>query len=76
MKIQIKNLIQLTFVILCSWLVWIESASAIPAFARKYDRQCSSCHTAYPALNQVGRQFKEAGYRFESVAALAIPWDE
>jgi len=37
---------------------------AIPAFARKNNVQCSACHTAYPALTTMGRQFKENGYRF------------
>lgn len=40
---------------------------AIPAFARKYNVACSSCHTAWPQLNQSGRKFKEAGYRFAEV---------
>jgi len=39
-------------------------ASAIPAFARKNNMTCSSCHTAFPALTERGRQFKESGYRF------------
>ena len=39
-------------------------ALAIPAFARKNNTQCSACHTAYPALTTLGRQFKENGYRF------------
>lgn len=38
------------------------AANAIPAFARKYKTNCSSCHTAYPKLNATGRHFKEAGY--------------
>lgn len=40
------------------------SAEAIPAFARKTNMACSSCHTAWPALNAFGRQYKEHGYRF------------
>jgi len=57
------------------------SANAIPAFARKYQTNCSSCHTAYPALNRAGRKFKEAGYRFpklrgeESVSDF-LHWDK
>jgi hypothetical protein len=39
-------------------------ANAIPAFARKYDKDCSGCHTAWPMLNETGQQFKENGYRF------------
>jgi len=40
-----------------------ENALAIPAFARKYETSCSTCHTAYPVLNAIGRAFKAAGYR-------------
>lgn len=44
-------------------LLMATNASALPAFARKNNMQCSACHTAYPALTAFGRQFKEAGYR-------------
>ncbi len=36
---------------------------AIPAFARLYSLQCSTCHSAFPALNDLGEQFKMSGYR-------------
>jgi hypothetical protein len=45
-------------------LVWASSASAIPAFSRKYEKTCAACHYAWPQLNKAGRKFKEAGYRF------------
>jgi len=57
------------------------SANAIPAFARKYQTNCSSCHTAYPSLNSAGRKFKEAGYTFpkakgeESISDF-LHWDK
>ena len=44
------------------WLAW-SSANAVPQFSREYDRPCSACHTAWPQLNQKGREFKENGYR-------------
>jgi len=47
-------------------ITWVNTAQAIPAFARKYEKPCSSCHTAWPLLNKAGRIFKEAGYRFPS----------
>ncbi len=40
------------------------NASALPAFARKHNMQCASCHAAFPSLTAMGRRFKEAGYRF------------
>ncbi len=50
--------------VLFSALLVAGPANAIPAFARKYDMNCAGCHTAYPQLNAVGREFKESGYRF------------
>ncbi len=55
-------------IILCSTLalatlILASNASALPAFARKNNMVCSSCHAAYPTLTSFGRQFKEAGYR-------------
>ncbi len=41
------------------------SAQAVPAFAHKYEKSCSYCHTAWPQLNAKGRKFKEMGYRMK-----------
>lgn len=43
---------------------WSATANAIPAWARKYEMNCSACHIAFPQLNAQGRDFKLAGYRF------------
>jgi hypothetical protein len=40
------------------------TASAIPAFARKYDTSCLTCHTIYPKLNPFGEAFRRNGFRF------------
>ncbi len=40
-----------------------QQAPAVPAFARKYQTSCSTCHVAYPVLNSFGKAFKAAGYR-------------
>ena len=36
-------------------------ASAIPVFARIYDKPCSACHTVYPQLNPAGEDFRAHG---------------
>lgn len=41
----------------------LQSASAIPAFARKYGLRCSACHVAWPMLNDFGWRFKDNGYQ-------------
>jgi hypothetical protein len=41
----------------------VESAHAVPAFARKYDVTCNACHTRQPRLNTYGQRFMENGYQ-------------
>ncbi len=38
-------------------------ASAIPAFARRYETSCTTCHVMPPKLNAFGMAFKNNGYR-------------
>ena len=38
-------------------------ANAIPAFARKYNVACSTCHEAWPKLNDFGELFRDNGYQ-------------
>src|SRR5579883_1851678 len=42
----------------------VSPAQAIPAFARKYNTSCQTCHTVYPKLNAFGEAFRRNGYRF------------
>lgn len=39
-------------------------ASAIPAFSRKYQTSCTTCHSNYPELNDFGEAFKKNGFKF------------
>ena len=43
---------------------WSVPAKAIPAFARKYQTSCTTCHTAFPKLNPFGEAFRRNNYRF------------
>ncbi len=43
------------------------AANAIPAFARKYETSCLTCHTVYPKLTPFGEAFRRNGYRFPGV---------
>ena len=58
--------------LLIAALIWTTSANAVPSFARKYEMECSGCHVAYPQLNSMGRDFKEAGYRFATEDAKGV----
>jgi len=42
----------------------VPRASAIPAFARKYQTSCTTCHNDYPELNDFGEAFKKNGFKF------------
>ncbi len=44
-------------------VVGMGQASALPAFARKYQANCALCHTNEPRLTPFGQQFKENGYQ-------------
>lgn len=49
---------------LLATFVAVRSASAIPAFARQYGRDCQTCHVAFPKLTAFGEAFRRNGYRF------------
>jgi hypothetical protein len=40
------------------------SSFAIPAFSRQYGTSCSTCHVDFPKLNDFGKAFKDAGFKF------------
>src|SRR5580700_12023523 len=48
---------------------------AIPAFARQYGTSCSTCHIDFPKLNDFGKAFKDAGFKFpkDDESMLKIP---
>ncbi len=37
---------------------------AIPAFSRQYQTSCMTCHIDFPKLNDFGKAFKDAGFKF------------
>ncbi|TLU82212.1 MAG: hypothetical protein FDX30_12135 [Chlorobium sp.] len=45
-------------------LFWSQDSQAIPAFARKYQTSCYTCHAGFPARNAFGEAFKANGYRW------------
>ncbi len=52
------------FGIAASIFLAIPDAHAIPAFARKYQTSCSTCHNNFPELNDFGEAFKKNGFKF------------
>jgi hypothetical protein len=45
-------------------LTMVPSGKAIPAFSRKYQTSCTTCHNNYPELNDFGLAFKKNGFKF------------
>ena len=46
-------------------LLFVSSRSyAIPAFSRQYQTSCTTCHLDFPKLNDFGKAFKDAGFKF------------
>jgi hypothetical protein len=56
----------LTAVVIVLWvmLASVPKSSAIPAFSRKYQTSCTTCHNNYPELNDFGEAFKKNGFKF------------
>ena len=45
-------------------LVYPAVTHAIPAFSRQYQTSCTTCHIDFPKLNDFGKAFKDAGFKF------------
>jgi hypothetical protein len=69
MKGRVRNTsiaASLTAVVVVTWvmLAAVPKTSAIPAFSRKYQTSCTTCHNNYPELNDFGEAFKKNGFKF------------
>jgi len=53
-------------------LLWAAPAHAIPSFARQTRLPCSACHTQFPELTEMGRNFKLNGYVLRSIDAVEV----
>jgi hypothetical protein len=45
-------------------LAAVPYSHSIPPFARQYGTSCSTCHNDFPKLNDFGKAFKDAGFKF------------
>ena len=62
----LRRLTVVATVVTVAWAVvaTVPKSSAIPAFSRKYQTSCSTCHNNYPELNDFGEAFKKNGFKF------------
>ncbi len=48
----------------CLLVLLPQKGAAIPAFSRMYSTSCMTCHVDFPKLNDFGKAFKDAGFKF------------
>src|SRR5580704_7616035 len=62
---QVAFILSLTLLaVLIYGLASAPRANAIPAFSRKYQTSCTTCHNNFPELNDFGVAFKKNGFKF------------
>ncbi len=61
--------------LLLTLFVLTASSFAIPAFSRQYGTSCTTCHIDFPKLNDFGKAFKDAGFKFpkDDESFLKVP---
>jgi hypothetical protein len=52
------------WLVVAATLVAVPYSYAIPAFSRQYGTSCTTCHLDFPKLNDFGKAFKDAGFKF------------
>jgi len=57
-------LVTVVIVTLVAMFASVPNTHAIPAFSRKYQTSCTTCHSNYPELNDFGEAFKKNGFKF------------
>ncbi|HEX2329844.1 MAG TPA: hypothetical protein VHN74_14045 [Candidatus Angelobacter sp.] len=69
----VRQAAAISFLLVC--FVCPSLSHAIPAFARMYQTSCSTCHSDFPKLNDFGKAFKDAGFKFpaDDETFLKIP---
>ena len=62
-------------ILLLALFLLTTSSFAIPAFSRQYGTSCTTCHLDFPKLNDFGKAFKDAGFKFpkDDESFLKIP---
>lgn len=63
-RVKVALGIALGLTLLSFALLITPSGQAIPAFSRKYQTSCTTCHSDFPELNDFGLAFKKRGFKF------------
>src|SRR5262252_4260392 len=72
MRVKIVGFAVCSILMIATYSPWLH---AIPAFARQYQTSCTTCHSDFPKLNDFGKAFKDAGFKFpaDNETFLKIP---
>ncbi len=62
-EVQRKSWWQGSVLAIAALMLSSAAAEGVPAFARKYQTSCQTCHTMFPKLNAFGEAFRLKGYR-------------
>ena len=70
-----RSLMFVLSVLLLIFFLLSASSLAIPAFSRQYGTSCTTCHIDFPKLNDFGKAFKDAGFKFpkDDESFLKVP---
>src|SRR5215469_7001104 len=61
----LRFLVRGSVLIIPLWMLVVSTKTyAIPAFSRQYQTSCTTCHLDFPKLNDFGKAFKDAGFKF------------
>ncbi len=60
-----KNIFTITILTFITFLFLAGELFAIPAFARKYNMTCKTCHSPFPALKSYGNEFAGNGFQLK-----------
>src|SRR5438270_12143815 len=60
---SIGNFYRIGCICLLFFLAFPAVSHAIPAFARRYQTSCATCHSDFPKLNEFSKGFKDAGFK-------------
>src|SRR5690349_11077536 len=64
MRLRILRFLVPGSLLLPALLYFAPNGHAIPAFSRQYQTSCATCHIDFPKLNDFGKAFKDAGFKF------------
>src|SRR5712691_10783850 len=67
MRSRVARMVE-SLVVLLLTLVTVDSAMAVPSFARQTGQECIACHVSFPELAPYGRYFKLTGYTIGKTA--------